>query len=481
MKVNKSSTRLYASPKGVITQFLFLPGTDRVMNIINRLKGLDEEEVIACMDEVMTGFGSRHRNLEETFLHHFNRIKNQYAEHLLQFNDVKKLLLGAFFTKEYSIMAAALFNPSIVTHPYQGQLKADKQRFIMSLRATGEGHISSVVFKTGIVDKAGNIILDNASEYFTRLEKNEKLLYNKDFIRKRTILLPGFKDELIDILPDTFTVPEVFNMISEENGFTPNHPMYPSVKLLEEIFDTNYELEKSAHLPINEKVFFPNAKAESMGIEDVRFVKFTDGDYSCYYGTYTAYDGKNIKTQLIETDDFDIFRFRALYGGAVSDKGMALFPEKVNGKYVMVSRQGGEKINIMFSDDLYTWNDYQLLLEPHYIWEFVQSGNCGSPIKTAQGWLLLIHGVGPMRTYVISAILLDLQDPSKIIGRLKAPLIAADESEREGYVPNVVYTCGFMQHGKLLIIPYAVSDSATGFVTIELDELINEMQSSIDQ
>jgi len=211
-------------------------------------------------------------------------------------------------------------------------------------------------------------------------------------------------------------------------------------------------------------------------MEDVRLVKFTDGAECCYYGTYTAYDGKNIRTMLLETNDFDSFRVRSLCGTAVNDKGMALFPEKVNGKFVMCSRQGSEKLSIMFSDDLYKWENYQLLKEPEFKWEFVQIGNCGSPVKTEKGWLLLTHGVGAMRKYVISAILLDLNDPSKIIGRLERPMIVANEEEREGYVPNVVYTCGMLRHGKSLIIPYAISDTATVFASVEIDEILNEMK-----
>ena len=248
-----------------------------------------------------------------------------------------------------------------------------------------------------------------------------------------------------------------------------------SIQQLEEIFDTNYELQSSSGLPITEKVIFPNAKAESMGMEDTRFVQFIDGENVCYYGTYTAYNGKQIKIQLIETSDFDIFKIRTLYGAAISDKGMALFPEKVNGQYVMIGRQGGEKMSIMFSDNLYHWENFQVLMEPRYAWELVQLGNCGSPIKTEKGWLLLTHGVGPVRTYVISVILLDLTDPSKIIGRLNRPLIQADETEREGYVPNVVYTCGLLRHGDMLIVPYAMSDAATGFTTINLNDLLFEL------
>ncbi len=217
--------------------------------------------------------------------------------------------------------------------------------------------------------------------------------------------------------------------------------------------------------------------AESMGMEDVRFVKFEDGNNSCYYGSYTAYNGHQIKTQLIETTDFVVFKIRTLYGDAISDKGMALFPEKINGKYAMVSRQGGEKISIMFSDDLYVWNKFQTLIEPLHTWEFVQLGNCGSPVKTDKGWLLLTHGVGAMRTYVISAVLLSLEDPTIILGRLTKPFLEACGEEREGYVPNVVYTCGLLRHEDILLIPYAVSDSATGFVTIQLSEILNELVS----
>jgi predicted GH43/DUF377 family glycosyl hydrolase len=212
-------------------------------------------------------------------------------------------------------------------------------------------------------------------------------------------------------------------------------------------------------------------------MEDLRLVRFEDGENSSYYGTYTAYNGKDIKTQLVETKDFNEFKIRTLYGSAIQDKGMALFPEKISGKYVMISRQGGEKMNIMFSDDLHVWEYSKVLMEPQFSWELVQLGNCGSPIKTEKGWLVLTHGVGAMRKYVISAILLELDDPTRIIGRLVKPLFEADASEREGYVPNVVYTCGFMLQGKDLIIPYALSDSAISFVTLGLDEIINEMKS----
>jgi predicted GH43/DUF377 family glycosyl hydrolase len=415
MKIHKTSTKLLASPKAVITLFLTLPGEDRIANVIKRVEGLSEDNVRVCMEMTMESFAGRHRNLEQTFRDHYHKIDPLIPRDL---SDQKKMLLGAYFTKEYSIQSAALFNPSVVPHPDQQQLKRNQLRFIMSLRATGEGHISSIVFQTGIIDRVGNISLDGSTGYFTRLR------------------------------------------VKEPAG---------------EISDTDYDLEDSSGIPFNEKVIFPNSKAESMGMEDVRFVKFEAEGRTCYYGTYTAYNGKQIRTKLIETEDFASFRIRSLTGAAIADKGMALFPEKIDGKYVMISRQGGENINIMFSENLYRWDEYQVLMKPRYTWELVQLGNCGSPIRTDKGWLLLTHGVGLMRTYVISAILLDLKDPTRIIGRLDNPLIEAGDPEREGYVPNVVYTCGILSHGDTLMIPYAVSDSATVFITLSLAELLDKL------
>jgi len=421
MKISKLPIRLHASAKAVIALFLNLPGESRASNLVQRVKSLTENEVRNCLEKLTSDFAGRHRNIRQIFLDHLARIEGDPDFNLSLFTEERKLLLGAFFTKEYSIQAAALFNPSIVPHPDQEGLKSGELRFVMSLRATGEGHISSIVFQTGIFDKQGKIILDPPSKYFTRL------------LRK----------------PDAVQV----------DGR-----------------EMDYELEDSSKLPLNEKVIFPSAKSESMGMEDLRLVKFEDLGEACYYGTYTAYDGRQIQTKLIETRDFNQFSIRTLHGPAIQDKGMALFPEKLDGKYAMISRQGGEKIQIMFSNDLYYWEDFQLLMEPKFDWELLQLGNCGSPIKTEKGWLLLTHGVGVLRTYVISAILLDLDNPAKIIGRLNKPLIMANESEREGYVPNVVYTCGFMLHAGLLLIPYAMSDSATGFVTIVLEDLLKEFK-----
>jgi len=468
--VIKKDLKLYANPAAVITQFLYLPGENRISNIIERVQALREDEVTSLLQKLTTQFGWRHRNIEHIFADHFERINKKFKKRLRHFSTNRKLLLGAYFTKEYSLQAAALFNPSIVAHPHQENVPEGQQKFVMSLRATGEGHISSIIFHTGIVDASGDIFLESPAQFFTPLKKNETALFTRAFLRKRTAFIPGFNPEIIDLLPEEFTADDAIKILSTLCG-------KKILTLLQEIFDTNYEVAPTVDLPLNEKVIFPSSKAEGMGMEDVRFVQFKDGKNSCYYGTYTAYDGVQIKTQLIETKDFDQFTVRTLYGNAISDKGMALFPQKVNGKYVMISRQGGEKINIMYSDDLYVWDDFKTLMEPLYDWELVQLGNCGSPIRTQMGWLLLTHGVGVMRTYAISAVLLDLNDPSTIVGRLTKPLLEAEGEEREGYVPNVVYTCGAFLHNNILIIPYAMSDSSTGFVTIGLEELLDEFVS----
>ena len=415
----------------------------------------------------MQDFGTRHRDTAGIFDHHAELIANSCPDPVSSFSTNKKRLLGAYFTKEYSIQSAALFNPSIVPHPHQIADDAGNQRFVMSLRATGEGHISSIAFHTGTISADGNVTLDPPSPYFTPLPKNEVQPFTLQFAKERV----GEQSFLLEGMSSHFTAAEALTAVKRNAA-----DKYPAfLEKVSSVFDSNYTLQGRPDIPINEKVIFPSAAAESMGMEDVRFVRFTDGSEQIYYGTYTAYNGHEIKSQLIETTDFDVFHVRTLYGDAISDKGMALFPEKVDGKYVMISRQGGEVMNIMFSDNLYRWDSYQTLLSPEYDWEMVQLGNCGSPVKTDRGWLLLMHGVGAVRTYVISALLLDLHDPSKIIGRLSAPLIAADETEREGYVPNVVYTCGLLMHGDILFIPYAVSDSAIGFATVNVNELLNEM------
>jgi len=310
-----------------------------------------------------------------------------------------------------------LFNPSIVLHPDQSKLKNGECRFILSLRATGEGHISSIVFRSCILDSDCNVIFEDSSKYITAP--------TKVFINKM-----------------------------------------------------NYELSYDSEIDISERIIFPLTPDESNGIEDARFVKFSGFDNDTYFATYTAYDGKNFVSKLLRTNEFTQFQVKTLIGSKSKNKGMALFPRKINGKYAMLSRQDGECNFIMYSDDLYNWNSKEILAIPEHPWELVQMGNCGSPIETDEGWLVITHGVGPVRKYSISAILLDLNDPTKMIGRLKQPILDPNKMEREGYVPNVVYSCGGIIHNDQLVLPYAVSDYLTSFAFVNLKELLQELIKS---
>jgi predicted GH43/DUF377 family glycosyl hydrolase len=386
----------------------------------------------------------------------------------------RRLLLGAHFSKEYSIQSAALFNPSIVPHPDQTHLNEGEKRFIISLRSVGEGHISSIEFREGIVSADGEIFLRDETPFANASEKDLSLVYRTNEIRDRTAIVSSIDSDIYNALPERFTLADYEDLRQKGHfkGFSE-----PGQLFLDKLLDTNYNTCFETGTPLNERVIFPSAKGESMGMEDVRFVEFHHDDgHKEYIGTYTAYNGRNITPQLILTKDFIHFEVRTMFGKAVSDKGFALFPEKIAGKFMMTARQGGENLTLMTSENLYNWDSYEVIMEPQYAWGLVQQGNCGSPLKTDKGWLLITHAVGPLRKYVISAILLDLNDPGKIIGQLDFPLISPNEDEREGYVPNVVYSCGAMIHNGHLIIPYAMSDSASSFASISIAEILKNMK-----
>ncbi|MEN8119740.1 MAG: glycoside hydrolase family 130 protein [Bacteroidota bacterium] len=471
--INRTNIRIEAKPERVIPLFLDMKEKERVDHIVSKVLLLNDITVDKLLTEVLEEFDSRHHNFKRAILKHFQNIEsNISAGQTLSFS--KKLLIGAYFTKEYSLESAALFNPSIIVHPNQGGLKHGEIRFIMSLRATGEGHISSIEFSTGIISEKGKISIDQQASHLICPNKVDDLKYPKHFVKKRAKSYNGFNYSLFDYLPDYFTKSEALQFIENlRNGHVTQ--FMATKEALDEIFDINYNLTFEEEIPINSKVIFPSSAAESKGMEDVRFVKFTDDGKSKYFGTYTAYNGHDIRVQIIETEDFNSFKIRSLYGTAVFGKGMALFPEKINGRYAMIGRQGGKCITIMYSNDIYHWDSYKIIQKPEREWEMTQLGNSGSPIKTPKGWLLLTHAVGPLRKYVISATLLDLHNPGIVIASLDKPLISPNSHERNGYVPNVVYTCGFLQHEDNLIIPYAMSDSITGFATVNLNELINEL------
>ena len=425
----------------------------------------------------MTEFDSRHFDIDVSLMEHFGKVK-QHIFTQRPLSRSRELLIGALFSGEYALESAALFNPSIIPHPDQTDVPEGGLRFIMSLRATGEGHISSIEFRDGIISPLGEISLTSVSRFVTVPE----VVPNPSYRKRRFVIKlheMGFDNEctsaVMEPLSDMFTLSDLTSSVARVTKETLpiTHNLQRTLECIQWLADSNYELRFSAKLALSERILFPVSSNESNGIEDARFVHFTDDDGSSMYcATYTAYNGRAILPQFIETQDFLNFRVLTLNGAAVQNKGMALFPRRINGRYAMLSRQDDENIFIMFSDHPHYWSDPQILVRPAEAWESVKVGNCGSPIETEAGWLVITHGVGPMRKYCIGAVLLDLHDPTKVIGRLRQPLLSPEGNEREGYVPNVVYSCGSLIHGNELILPYAMSDKATAIVSVTLETLL---------
>ena len=433
--------------------------------------------MLPALEGLVADFSLRHKNIERIFLKNFAGIK-QWIPEKRRLSAQRRTLIGAYFTHEYSIQAAAFFNPSVVSHPHQGHLKQGSLRFIMSFRSTGEGHISSIEFRSGVLDKNNDFTFDPVSRHVETPELIKNPTYDKHvFTLKLEDMESKHKisEEILRPLPEQFKFNDLQRSIQQELDNYPD--TYP---LLHETIDkicwlakSNYELKFKSDRRISERVIFPVSENESRGIEDARFVQFREEDGEMtFYATYTAYNGFNILPQLLETKDFFHFKIRTLNGKAVHNKGMALFPRRIDGKYMMISRQDGENMYIMSSDNLHFWHEAELLQVPKYPWEFIQIGNCGSPLETAEGWILLTHGVGAMRKYCIGAYLLDLEDPTKVIGHLPEPLLSPTEDEREGYVPNVLYTCGAIIHNGEVIIPYAMSDTASGIAVVPVQQLL---------
>lgn len=425
--LNRQGLHLRPDPARVIVR-PFKPATEprdlnptdrmRANHIVERVLALDPEAVSDQLADVLDNFEGRHRNLLETFEARADEMEEAFASHGA-FSKNQRRLVGAYFLSEYSFEASALFNPSIVPHFDQSGAPAGGKRFILSLRAIGEGHVSSLTFRTGMSAADGSLTVDPTAR-----------LASVPRIRRR------------------------------ESG--------PDGESVELVFKHEEDL--------SERVIFPVTEFQSNGIEDARFVEFRDGDRKTYYATYTAYSGRAIRSELIETGDFTSFRLTPLRGAAARNKGMALFPRKIGGRYAMIARQDNENLYLIYSDDLQTWEGGEAILKPKFPWEFVQIGNCGSPIELDEGWLLLTHGVGPVRKYSIGAVLLDKRDPSRVLARASEPLLRPEASERAGYVPNVVYTCGAMKHNDRIILPYAVSDTFSSFATIGISALIEAMQ-----
>ena len=481
MNVRRTGLVLKANAARVLFRPLHPGGDQRWLRIISRVLELSAREVTETLAQVLAEFGPRHQRMHEYFLKRFESVRPLLPTDL-PLSEERRLLLGSYFTHEYSLEAAALFNPSIVPHPDQSGTEPGAVRFVLSLRATGEGHISSITFRTGVVDAAGEVRIDEPSRFVTAPDRVLNATYEKKlFLRKleELAMTGGIAEALLEALPENFTVEQLMEKGAAWVRETRPRPADAELKVsrILNLAQSNYEVLYTADQPLTERVIFPVSPSESNGIEDARFVRFVEEDGTpSYIATYTAYDGRFTFPQLLETDDFLRFRVSTLNGPEVQNKGMALFPRRVGGRYAMISRQDGENLYLMYSDDLHFWHTKTPLLRPTYPWEFVQIGNCGSPLETEAGWLVISHGVGPMRKYSLGAFLLDRDDPSRVLARLPEPLLSPDETEREGYVPNVVYSCGAMIHSSRLILPYAMSDSATSFATVPVAELLAAMR-----
>ncbi|MDD2527607.1 MAG: glycoside hydrolase family 130 protein [Lentimicrobiaceae bacterium] len=488
MEVNVSRKQIIFAPDSsrIIARFLHL-NDERAAILVQNVLDMSKEEMNVTQSQLLRGYARRHRNISRTLSKNFAKIQPVIKGMGINPDSLspqQQSLIGAYFTMEYSIESAAFFNPSMVASPDQTELRSDEKRVIISFRATGEGHISSIVFRAGVLDKNNDLILEPSGKMLAEADKIKRHIYNKkEFKRKlqemhegKRMISPGF---VLDKLGDEFTYGELMkNIASERDSEGLTEEQVTLLNHMTWLASSHYEVNFSIDSAISERVIFPISATEQRGIEDARFVQFFDEDGKCtYYATYTAFDGIAILPKLIETRDFYNFKIMPINGEIAQNKGMALFPRKIKGKYAMLCRIDGVNNYIAYSDKINIWREAKIIQKPRYPWELVQIGNSGSAIETDEGWLVITHAVGPMREYTLSASLYDLDDPEIEIGRLSTPLIEPNEMEREGYVPNVVYSCGSIIHNGEVVIPYAMSDYASTYATVNLEELLTVLKA----
>ena len=487
VNVTRKSSKFNPDPSRVIARFFSL-SDERSINTIRTVMAMPDKEVSIALSQVLRSYSRRHRNISQIFDSHFNKLAKLFGDLGIKpgkINQSRKALIGSYFTCEYSIESAAFFNPAIVEDPDQSELGIDEKRLIFSFRATGEGHISSIVFRSAVIDKNNNLIIEPVGKMLAEAERIKRHTYTKKSFIKKLDEMRDFDNKLspvfvLEKLGEKFTYGELKRAVYETKkteNLSPKKEII--INQIMWLALSHYEIDFSLDSAISERVIFPISDSEKNGIEDARFVKFTEENGEViYYATYTAYDGMSILPNLLATKDFYHFKGLPIHGELAQNKGMALFPRKIKGKYAMLCRIDGISNYIAYSDSLNIWREAKLIQKPKYSWELIQVGNCGSPIETQEGWLVITHGVGPMREYVLGASLYELDNPENEIGRLKTPLIAANNEEREGYVPNVVYSCGSIIHNGNLIIPYAMSDYASSYATVNLTELLNELKNT---
>ena len=483
--VTKTSARLVPDPTRVIAK-PFTPGSERsvdgrsrVERMLSRILALSDSEVRTTLSTTQARFSARHVDLRSVFETNFAAVAARYVARSDELSAERKLLIGAYFSHEYSIESAALSNPSIVPAPDQEGLAPGEQRFVLSLRAIGEGHISSIEFRSGVIDAGGQIEMETPSRRASTA-RHRAPVYEKHTFHTKLRELDVYNEiaaAVLDALPDRFGLEQLETMIREVDQHHGHRPEAAHVtRTIHWLASSNYESSFAADSKLSERVLFPAGPTESQGMEDARFVRFTHDDGTVtYFAPYTAYDGYQILPQLIETADFLTFRIATLNGPSARNKGIALFPRMIDGRYAALSRLDNENNFLMWSDNVRFWHQSEAIQRPERPWEITQLGNCGSPLETDAGWLVITHGVGAMRQYSLGAILLDKEDPARVIGHLTEPLLEPAADERDGYVPNVLYSCGSMISGGLLVLPYGFSDVGTRIATVRLDDLLAEL------
>lgn len=455
------------------------PGKSRAAQLMERILDIPEEQLPGLLAAVLADFAPRHRHFEALLDQHFELVEHHIPDSAVV-STARRQLIGAYFTHEYAVEGAALFNPSIVLAPGSATA-SDEHRVVLSLRAVGEGHISSIEFRSGVIEASGELRFDSRGPYLVAGERTPPATYDKyRFGEKLNELGAGnaISATVLARLPERFSLLELETSLEQlETDGLQRAIWFETLQIIRVLAASNYVTRFDPETDLSERVIFPAGPNETRGMEDARFVRFVRDDGAVkYYATYTAYDGFSILPQLIETEDFTSFSISTLNGAAAQNKGMALFPRMIGGRYVMLSRKDRENLFIATSSDVHFWNDAIELYRPSKPWELLQIGNCGSPLETPAGWLVLTHGVGPMRRYTLGALLLDLDDPRRVIGELNQPLLEPDASEREGYVPNVLYTCGAIVHGDHVIVPYGFSDAGIGVARLSLAELLSAMK-----
>jgi len=484
VSVIRKNIRFTPDSSRVVARY-FMNGDQRTQKMVSRIMALDEKQTMLALEHTLREFASRHRNISRIFFRHCENIKGIIEGMQINYDglsDERKMLIGSYCTMEYAIESAAFFNPSIVEDFDQLYLGQGEKRVIISFRATGEGHISSIVFRRAVIDKNNDLQLMKVGDHIDKAEIVHKSLYNKErFVKKLAEMhTPDkYSASIMQDLPEEFeyyALKEAVNRVLATNNITAEKRI--ALEEMTWLADSFYDLQFKHDSDITERVIFPISDSESRGIEDARFVRFIDDDKSeKIMATYTAYNGHTILPKLLSTENFYTFRVMPLHGNGALNKNLAVFPRKIKGKYAMLARVDGVNNYLMYSDRPTVWNNPVVIQEPRYPWEFTQVGNCGSPLWTEEGWLVITHGVGAMRRYCIGASLFDLDDPSKEIGRLSEPLLSPLENEREGYVPNVVYSCGAIIHNTSLILPYAVSDYSSTYGVVDMAELLHALKT----